>query len=235
MLVPLYTGDAADPSGDERLRIAHVNMQGNDVDDEELQDALVEHEPDVLVLLEPAPGWEPPPGTGYRHLAPTAQPRVHLLTATEVSNVRVPQGEEMPPASLAFEVALGDRTQPVGVLAVHAYAPSTPDQRDVRDGQLDAVGDWAVLQRGPELVLGDLNAVPWSDAMESLEDRDDLRSSVDGFGLQATWPALLGPLGIPIDQLLHSPDLTVTDRETGPSLGSAHRSLWVTVAPAASS
>jgi len=37
---------------------------------------------------------------------------------------------------------------------------------------------------------------------------------------------------IPIDHALTGPDLATTDRGTGPSFGSQHRSLHVTVAPA---
>ena len=67
------------------------------------------------------------------------------------------------------------------------------------------------------LVLGDLNATPWSSVLQSLEGSADLRNSAYGYGVQATWPSRAWRLGIPIDQLLHSRDLTVTDRNTGPA------------------
>ncbi len=81
------------------------------------------------------------------------------------------------------------------------------------------------------MVLGDLNAVPWSAALHDVEHDARLSSSSDGFGLQASWPASLGFFGVPIDQLLYSRDLTVTDRRTRAGFGpSSHRSVWVTLA-----
>ena len=43
--------------------------------------------------------------------------------------------------------------------------------------------------------------------------------------------AQLGPLGIPIDHLLHSAELQIVDRRTGPDVGSDHRGLVVDIAP----
>jgi endonuclease/exonuclease/phosphatase (EEP) superfamily protein YafD len=78
-------------------------------------------------------------------------------------------------------------------------------------------------------VVGDLNASPWSHSFRSLAD-SDLINSLNGFGLQASWPAVLGPFGVPIDHLLHSAELTTVSREIGPSLGSEHRSVFITLA-----
>jgi len=99
---------------------------------------------------------------------------------------------------------------------------------------LAAASSWARRQANPVLVLGDLNATPWSSVLQSLEGSADLRNSAYGYGVQATWPSRAGPLGIPIDQLLYSRELTVTDRSTGPTFGSEHRSLWVTIARSSS-
>ena len=74
----------------------------------------------------------------------------------------------------------------------------------------------------------------YQSVLQSLEDSADLRNSAYGYGVQATWPSRAGPLGIPIDQLLYSRELTVTDRSTGPTFGSEHRSLWVTIARSSS-
>ncbi len=82
------------------------------------------------------------------------------------------------------------------------------------------------------MVVGDLNASPWSYAFRPLAD-SDLVNSLNGFGLQATWPSVLGPFGVPIDHLLHSAEFTTVTRRTGPSLGSEHRSVFITLALAA--
>jgi len=73
--------------------------------------------------------------------------------------------------------------------------------------------------------------VSWSAALHDVESDARLSSSSDGFGLQASWPASFGYFGFPIDQLLYSRELTVTDRRTRTGFGpSSHRSVWVTLA-----
>jgi endonuclease/exonuclease/phosphatase (EEP) superfamily protein YafD len=187
-----------------------------------------------MVVLEPSTGWllEVRRHTGYemRVLPAPGTPKVLLLAAVPVTNIRHPTEPGLPETALVFEVELGGR--PVTVLAVHVPAPTTPGDRRARDEELGAVGRWARSHRGSEIVLGDFNATPWSSVLERLEDTADLRNSTEGFGVQASWPALAGPLGIPIDQLLHSRDLTVTGREVGRGYGSDHRTLWVTLARA---
>jgi endonuclease/exonuclease/phosphatase (EEP) superfamily protein YafD len=233
VLVPLYTDDPAPPAGTERLLVAHVNMQHHYSDFVDVRRTLAERRPDVFVVLEPSRGWlnkTPPNPPGYRVFVRgmRPEPRILLFAGERVSNVVFPEDPALPRSSIAFEVEF-DATV-VHVLALHTAAPTTPGDQRQRDDELVAAGSWARGHAGPELVHGDLNATPWSSALQDLEDSADLRNSAYGYGVQATWPTRAGPLGIPIDQLLHSRDLTVTDRATGPSFGSEHRSLWVTIA-----
>jgi endonuclease/exonuclease/phosphatase (EEP) superfamily protein YafD len=233
VLVPLYTDDPAPPAGPERLLVAHVNMQHHYSDFVDVRRTLAERRPDVFVVLEPSRGWlnkTPPNPPGYRVFVRgrRPEPRILLFAGERVSNVVFPDDPELPSSSIAFDVALD--AELVRVLALHTAAPTTPDDQTTRDGELAAASAWARERAGSELVLGDLNATPWSGVLQELEDSADLRNSAYGYGVQPTWPTRAGPLGVPIDQLLHSRDLTVTDRATGPSFGSEHRSLWLTIA-----
>jgi endonuclease/exonuclease/phosphatase (EEP) superfamily protein YafD len=236
VLAPLYTSDPAAAAGPGSLLVAHVNMQEHSGDLDALERTLDAVRPDVFVVLEPSTGWLleiPRHAAGYRMLVGphVGRPRVLVLAATRVTHIGFPRVAGLPQTSMAFDVSLDRRR--VRVLAVHVLAPSTPGDRRARDEQLAAVGEWARRHKGSEIVLGDLNATPWSEALDRLEDAADLRNSALGFGVQATWPAFAGPAGIPIDQLLHSRDLTVVDRTTRRGFGSDHRSLWVTIAHAA--
>lgn len=98
------------------------------------------------------------------------------------------------------------------------------------DALLAWIADWAARQTDPVVVLGDLNATPWSHAFRSLVDEAGLVNSLRGRGLQPSCPAPLGLLGIPIDHLLHSPALATVERERGPAFGSDHRMLHVRLA-----
>ncbi len=74
------------------------------------------------------------------------------------------------------------------------------------------------------------NAWPWSAAFRRLTAAGNLDNSLTGHRLQPSWPDGWGPLMIPIDHALHGDDLVAVDRSTGPSLGSDHRPILVTVA-----
>ena len=117
---------------------------------------------------------------------------------------------------------------PVKVLSSHPVAPTTGERAALRDAQLGFAAEWAGQQDGAYLVVGDLNASPWSSPFRSLASDGGLRNSQIGFGLQPTFSAnAIFPLRVPIDHLLHSDDLRVRDRRLGPPMGSDHFPLLV--------
>lgn len=136
------------------------------------------------------------------------------------------------PSGMAAEVVLPLGARRVRILGTHPVSPRTPRMAKHRDRQLERVAAWAAGQEDPVVVVGDLNVTPWSHAFRRLLDEGGLRDAHVGVGLRPSWPSVLGPLGIPIDHALHSEELVVVDRALGPSFGSEHRSVLVTVAPA---
>jgi endonuclease/exonuclease/phosphatase (EEP) superfamily protein YafD len=111
-------------------------------------------------------------------------------------------------------------------------SPTTPARAHNRDRSLNAAARWSRAHGPRRIVMGDFNATPWSPAFRRLVHDGHLTNSLDGYGLQVSWPESNVVLRIPIDHALLGPGLATTDRATGPSFGSQHRSLHVTVAPA---
>ena len=64
-------------------------------------------------------------------------------------------------------------------------------------------------------------------ALGPLRLADVREATVDGFGLQPTWPAAAPWLGVPIDHVLASPSIGIRRREVGPDVGSDHRGVMV--------
>jgi len=147
---------------------------------------------------------------------PEARVRVHRLSGD--------------PRDAVVEVIIDLDGDPVYLLVAHPVSPLTPGRAARRDTVLAWIQEQVELRTGPTVVVGDLNATPWSPRLRQLQNEGDLLDSQMGHGKQASYPALLGPLGISIDHLLHSPDLTTMERRLGPSLGSDHRMLHVAVA-----
>jgi len=235
VVAPAYTGGQERPADGARLLVGHVNMQAAPGSLEALRAALTRERPAVFVVLEPDPGLAAGLGRGidgYRAYRPAGVSggRVVVLARSRIRLV-APGVAGLPEAAAAFDVPFDGRT--VHVLALHTISPLSPGRAHRRDRALRAAARWAA-GRPTTVVLGDFNAVPWSSIVDEVARAGRLVDSTNGRRPQASWPGFAGVLGIPIDQLLHSRDLTVTARETHGGFGSTHRSLWVRLALSAS-
>lgn len=135
--------------------------------------------------------------------------------------------ESLPAATV--QLRLGDRS--LSLLAMHTSRPMSRSLCQLRDAEFAAAISWTNRQEHPAVILGDLNATPWSSAFGRLLHETKLVNSQNGFGVGASWPAGMPAVArIPIDHCLHSAQLTTTSRRIGPWLGSDHRPLAVELA-----
>lgn len=99
------------------------------------------------------------------------------------------------------------------------------DKIELRGLQLEAVADLLRDEPRPAVVLTDMNITPtspdYSRFLSDIEWRDPHRIT----GWDASFPAGLGPFGIPIDHVFVSDSVALHDVSTGESAGSDHRSL----------
>lgn len=228
LVVPLYAGGPA-PTDAPRLRVISFNVLNGNPQTPEAARHVASLDPDVVALLEVSeaqlqafeaalPGY-------HRIAEPHDDPfGIAVLTRTAPTKAEVRTlGTPWPPV-IELELPLGG--QPLAMLAIHPPPPVTTELSHTRDALLGTVAQWATQRSGPTLVVGDLNATPWSAPLRALLDDSPLRST-QRFGLQPTWPAGLGPLGLPIDHALCSDHLVPIARTVGPSFGSDHRMLMV--------
>jgi len=108
------------------------------------------------------------------------------------------------------------------VIATHPYPPFTSTAWTTLIAHLDGVA--AEASRGPpaSVVVGDLNATPWSYPFRRLLASAGLVDSALGRGVQATYHAGLPAPRIPIDHVLVPGAATVLRRGMGPANGSDH-------------
>ena len=238
LVVPLYVGSPAPAAaGSSFLRILSFNVSADNDNTAEVMELFRSSNADLIFIFEGGPQWEEaingadlpydlspglPTAFGFGNA-------ILVRSGVDVKLRGVPVGPNTPRAR---ELDMEFDGMPIRLLAVHPPSPTSPGKVATRDEQLAGVVDWAADQDRPVVVVGDLNASPWSHAFRPLAD-SDLVNSLNGFGLQATWPAVLGPFGVPIDHLLHSAEFTTVTRRTGPSMGSEHRSVFITLALAA--
>jgi endonuclease/exonuclease/phosphatase (EEP) superfamily protein YafD len=191
---------------------------------------------DVVFLLESSFEWEDAiarEGIPMATVAVVPEGRlagITILADPELRPRLLPTG--LGPIDQAAAVELTVDGTKVVVLGLHPPSPVSRSRAEARDGLLENAGRWIADRSERSIVVGDLNATPWSAAYRELRWRGRLHDTLVGSGLQPTWPAGWGPLMVPIDHALHTDGLVTIERRTGPSLGSAHRSLVVTVAVA---
>jgi endonuclease/exonuclease/phosphatase (EEP) superfamily protein YafD len=241
VLAPLLLpSQPAQPEADAAtLEVTFFNTKIRAADPEEVADYLSERDDDIVVLAATSSRWVNRMTEADLGLTVVSGTRTHpgleLLTLVREPDVQVVVHEPSEHDRDALvEIRTSLQGRPVHLLATHAVSPQTAERAARRDRSLTWIAEWARTTQADQVVMGDLNATPWSptfrDMVTEAELVDPLRSHR---GLQASWPAELGPLGIPIDHVLHGPGLTTLDRSLGPSFGSDHRMVHATLAPAA--
>jgi endonuclease/exonuclease/phosphatase (EEP) superfamily protein YafD len=233
VILPLYL-PRAEPSAElPRITVLSFNVLAGNSRYQAVTNYIRRVDPDVVFLHEAYQPWEEAveaADLGYE----ITRSRTEELTfgtlvltrpGAEVRSYGFGAGQRRGVEVLQM---VGDRQ--VAVLGIHPLAPTGPGRTELRDGQLDWAGEWADSQSGPTVVTGDFNATLWSHAYRELQRRGGLTESMRGFGLQPSYPVGTPLLRVPIDNLLHSADLTTVSRQLGPSLGSDHFPLLVELA-----
>lgn len=227
VILPLYLGEGRTVAPEEPLRIMSFNLLASNAQFGEVVAYLREIRADVIFLHEASRPWEMAlQGTDL----PYEVTRSRSLDLDYGTLVLSRPGD--PVISYGFTLGGARAVQVthdgVAVLGAHPLAPTSSRRSALRNAQLEFATDWAQQQTGPHVVTGDFNATPWSYAFRRMLADSDLENSQVGFGVQGTFPAdRFFLIRLPIDHLLHSPELAVVDRRRGPRLGSDHFPLIV--------
>lgn len=234
---PLPPPAAIVPGSELTLLLANIHVGNPDLS--RLQ-ALIEREnPDLIAVLE---------------LSPEADQTLAVLDTRWPVHARVPQDTpfgigvwtRLPDARV--DVVSSDPLQhptlrvqfrsahASTVWITHPFPPIGAQGSRWRDSQLAELAEWL---RGDEhaILLGDLNAAPWSAAYHRLRERAGL---IDARAGHFPWPTWYGSgglsraLALPIDHALVGRGWRVVDFRVGPDIGSDHRPLLVKVGAAGS-
>ena len=226
------------------LRVIALNINAENPHADLVLQAIEAENPDLLLLLEITPGWwESTPAEFRQRYAFRATEIIDspfgiaLLSRRPFVNHDIPHfgiyGRPAVSAQLCLESLPDPSTAApcLHVVAMHPDPPITPNLARSRDGRFTEVGEYL---RGVEeqrrLVIGDMNATPWSPVLRRFMAQNGLQDSALGFGLHPTWFSRWLPFGIQIDQILRSDGITVLDRRVGPDVGSDHFSVTADIA-----
>jgi len=231
-LWPLWFGSGPFDSEDP-LKILIFNVNATNRSYDEVLDTVRDSEAHIVVILEVDSEWalalselQPEYDASFeaRHdkFGSALLWRIPLEDHGFVELARV--GFPSPEATFRWH------DQQIHLLGVHTFPPVGGAATRLRDDQLAFAASWAQEQTGHVIVAGDFNTTPFSHSFGKLLEEGGLLNSQVGFGVQASWPAVPSPFGIPIDHLVHSEGLATVSRHLGQFSGSDHRSLLVELA-----
>jgi len=235
-LWPLWFGGGPAPAPAALpLRVLAVNLCYQNPAPEAVLPQVEAFAPELLAITEFTPDARrrlQPLRAHYPHVV--EEPRVGAFGIALWSRLPLRDAHTVPSGDLGFPtiVAIADTAAgPVGVVVAHPPPPGGAANTRARDSAIAALPALLATLPARRIVLGDLNATRWSSPLRALLAATGLRDSCEGHGLQASWPASLPRwLGIPIDHLLVSPDLAVTERRVGDAFGSDHLPVLATIA-----
>ncbi len=116
----------------------------------------------------------------------------------------------------------------LALIGTHPLPPSGGRASRMRNRQLEMLAEHVMEASVPVLLVGDLNATPWSEGMRLLTESGHLRFRSLSPPWTPTWRAG-SAFAIPIDHALCTPPLVISRRTVGPDVGSDHRPLLITV------
>jgi endonuclease/exonuclease/phosphatase (EEP) superfamily protein YafD len=234
VVAPLYLGSPGEATVDApSIRVMSFNLLSTNDQYGDVVDYIRETDPDVVFLHEASLPWETAmesSGLGYEVARSRSEDLIFgTLVLTKTSSGVLTFGfAETAPRAVEVTMLVEGWEVPVTILASHPLAPTDAERASLRDAQLQFAANWASDQSGPYMVVGDLNATPWSWPFRNLLATGNLQNSQNGFGVQPSFAASSNPLfRVPIDHLLHSDALLVRQRRLGPTLGSDHFPLLV--------
>ncbi|MGV3526424.1 MAG: endonuclease/exonuclease/phosphatase family protein [Candidatus Sericytochromatia bacterium] len=233
-LLPWYLPQAApvrSAAPPLKLLLANVHFANTQV--APLQQLIATEQPDLVVLQE-ANDWHRQMMQQFKpqlpyHFRPPG-PKSYGLSVWSRYPVSQPQfmllGQDHLP-SLSGRLHVNGQTY--GLLTTQLSSPLRVTN-GARNRQLDTLARYVDEHPDTALLLGDFNISMWSPYYKQLEKRTGLHNCRLGFGVMPSWPAKLPSWArIPIDQCLVSPALRVEQIRVGPSVGSDHLPLLITL------
>jgi endonuclease/exonuclease/phosphatase (EEP) superfamily protein YafD len=104
----------------------------------------------------------------------------------------------------------------------HPHPPLAPRWAQSRNDELQTIMMQVRQEANPHVLLGDLNAAPWSSVMRQLFGQTRLRHASLGFGMFPTWRYKTWLIAAPLDHILVSNEWQVRFYAPGAFVGSDH-------------
>ena len=217
--IPRAAPDFASPT---EVKVAWFNARHNYRAVQSFARELAADPPDIIAIGEFGEGI-PEFEIEYPHFARSPNSGLMLYSKHPLQRRQIHKTEAPGRDVLGADVVVGARR--FRLLIAHTRT----DRVSSHGAELRELGRLAAAA-GDTLLLGDLNATPWSPHYRELLDTGGFAESRRGFGLLPSWgPRSKFPLGLPIDHILGNGRVVVTELALMPWTASDHRPLRATV------
>ena len=213
---------------DTPLRIMFVNVLRKNPDKQAVIDAILKADPDIVVAVEVDELWGDALTSGLASQWPHSKVAdrsdnfgIAIFSRKPLLNINVFESPGNYVASLRAELQLGNHT--TVIYGTHPFPPMSQFTHDGWQVHMADLANRILNEKEPVILVGDFNSTPWSSNYRWFMKRTKLVDSQKGFGPQSSWPTELPYLGIPIDHIVTSPDITTIRRKIGGHNGSDHR------------
>lgn len=212
---------------DFQLRVQSLNVRTSNTDSHAVIQEVLASDADVIVFIEVDARWmRALRSLDARYPFQIAHPQPDNFGIALFSRLPFTDGEVLrlgsaQRASIAVTVTQAGRQ--VRVIGTHPPPPMSRQMAAHRDDQLAQLA--ALVERSalPVILVGDLNATPWSAGMRLLT-----AGALGLRGLDPPWAPtwrVRSPFAIPIDHALCTAPLVITRRQVGADVGSDHRPI----------
>ncbi len=229
-VLPFYFGKPPAAAG-KPVRAMLMNLNASNGNTEQVQSAIRIADPDLLLLVEVTLKWAQELSvlnTSYPYRVEQPQSDcfgIMLLSKYPLSRTNVLFVGSAGVPSITADVHLPQGE--ISLIGTHPLPPFNGSFSKHRNNQLAALPKLIREQKKLVLLIGDLNVSPWSAHFVRLLKESGLKNSMDHFGFQPSWPSNNRFLRIPIDHVLHSPDILIHHRVVGSDVGSDHLPMMV--------
>lgn len=229
-IAPSLLGHARIEANEHDVRVMVSNVLTSNTEYTKFMEVVQETNPNVLVLLEISAEW-------VDALKPLHDSFPHRITRARSDNFGIAVWSQLPMEGGLHDfetrvpsiVAVVEGDKAFTLVATHPIPPVTRQALQDRNVQLQAIAHFASQCATPVVIAGDLNAASWSPALKEMRKLGELQSAAKGW--TPTWPVHQFLLWIPLDHILHTKDIGISDFARTRSVGSDHYPVYADLRP----
>jgi endonuclease/exonuclease/phosphatase (EEP) superfamily protein YafD len=239
LIAPVWLGDQPAATGENGVRIVHANVYPSVTDRDFVLRWFLDTEADlILVAGTTADRMEALTEEGFPYTI-LAEPSVPgdpgiVILGTQDWPIEVTFTEVF--AEPVYRITVGANGATVNVVTTWGDLASNEQKADRLEARLATISAAVVSSPHPVTVIGDLGATRWTRGMRTMRDTISLRDATEGLGYLSTSPVsglplIGGWIGLPVDIVLMTDEITPLELTTGPDIGASHLPVTVVVGP----